>query len=386
MRIFVVTATLLLSITPLAKADTSSISSLLSSSGNLASSLVSTFPIPSIALLPAPYWWWESANAIDALITYSQTAQDSRYTALLQNTILSQTTGTNDFMTASATGNDDQAWWALAALTAAENGLPNMGGVSWLDLARNVFNEQAARWDASTCGGGMKWQIQQSSKGWHYKNSITNGLFFQLAARLARFTGDANARAWAESTYDWVTSVGLIGPNFEVYDGTNDDTGCTSKNIDQWSYNNAVFLYGSAIMAATTGEQKWLDRTNGFIAAAGRTFVNPQTGALFEQKCEAAGTCNTDQVSFKGILARWLGAAATALPAVQGNVAAVVNGAATGVQSGGTTGLGAMGSLIGLEVVVASLRAQGVYGGAGLIGLSKSALSRKRSVAGRISW
>ncbi|CAO2649952.1 Nn.00g012440.m01.CDS01 [Neocucurbitaria sp. VM-36] len=386
--IITTTISILLSSTPIVAADAPVVSSLLTSAANLAWSLKSTYSNPSIALLPQPFWWWQSGIAIDALLTYSQTTGDKQYSALLQNTLLSQTTGTNDFMTRDATGNDDQAWWALAALTAAENGLPNVGGVSWLDLARNVFNEQKGRWDTSSCGGGIKWKILEGNgkDGWHYKNSISNGLFFQLAARLAKLTGDADAQAWAEKTYDWVASVGLIGEEFQVYDGADDASGCSSLNGDQWSYNNGVFLYGSAVMAAKTGDSKWVERTRGFIAAAKRTFVNAQTGALFEQRCEAAGSCNTDQVSFKGILARWLGAAATVLPEVRGDVAGIIDGAVTGVQTGGTMGLGVMGSFVGLEVVDASLRTQGIYGVAGVIGLSKSALTRKRSVAGRILW
>lgn len=59
-------------------------------------------------------------------------------------------------MTPDATGNDDQAWWALVALTAVENSVSQTGGVASGDLARNVFSEQKARWDTSICGREMK--------------------------------------------------------------------------------------------------------------------------------------------------------------------------------------------------------------------------------------
>ncbi|KAF1846365.1 glycoside hydrolase family 76 protein [Cucurbitaria berberidis CBS 394.84] len=370
---------------PFVVAEPPSVESLLTSAAKFAASLKSTYPNPSIALLPRPFWWWQSGIAIDALLTYSQTTGDKQYYALLQNTIISQKTGTNDFMTRDAEGNDDQAWWALAALSAAENGVPNVGNVTWLDLARNVYNEQKARYDPSTCGGGIRWKVLEGNgkDGWHYKNSISNGLFFQLAARLARFTGDADAQAWAERVYDWVVSVKLIGENFEVYDGTDDTNGtCTELNRDQWSYNNGVFLHGSAVMAALTKNAKWLDRTNGFIASAKRTFT--QNGTLFEQKCEASATCNTDQVSFKGILARWLGASALILPELRADIADVISGTVTAVQRGNATGLGVMDSFIGLEVVDASLRTQGIGGVEGVIGLYKGTNRVRRSIAGRI--
>ncbi|KAF1938749.1 mannan endo-1,6-alpha-mannosidase DCW1 precursor [Clathrospora elynae] len=328
-----------------------------------------------MALLPQPLWWWQSGSTIDALLTYYATTGDVQYEVLLQNTLLSQATGNNDFMTPDATGNDDQAWWGLAAMTAAENNLPiPAGAVPWLDLARNVFNEQKSRWAASTCGGGMRWKVLEGNgqDGWHYKNSITNGLFFQLAARLAKLTDDADAQAWAEKAYDWTVSVGLIDGNFNVYDGTDELKGCGDVNHDQWSYNVGVFMYGSAVMAARTGDAKWVDRTGSFIASAKRTFTNADTGALWEQKCDAAGSCDTDQVFFKGALARWLGATASVLPELMADVAGIIDAAATAVQNGATTGLGPIESFNALEVVDASLSAQGMGGVMGMIGLARS--------------
>lgn len=362
-----------------------SVGSLLTSASSLAASLKSSYPNPSIALLPRPYWWWQSGSTIDALLTYGGATGDRQYEALLQNTILSQKTGTNDFMTPDATGNDDQAWWALAAMTAAENGVPQAGDVSWLDMARNVFNVQKSRWDSSLCGGGMRWKVLEGNgrDGWYYKNSITNGLFFQLAARLAKFTGDADAQAWAEKAYDWAAGVGLIDGNFNVYDGADDLRGCAISDHTQWSYNVGVFLHGAAVMAAYTRDPKWTARTRGFIGSAKRTFVQQETGALFEQRCQAAGTCNTDQVSFRGTLARWLGASALMLPEVRADVAGIIDGAAVAVQRGGTSGLGPIESFTGLEVMSASLRTQGIGGLEGVIGMSNNV---KRSIAGRILW
>ena len=288
-------------------------------------------------------------------------------------------------MTPDATGNDDQAWWALAALTAAENGISQSGPVPWIDLARNVFNEQKSRWGGDTCAGGLRWKISEED-GFHYKNAISNGLFFQLSARLATFTGDAEALSWAEKTYDWATSVGLVDKVYNVYDGTDESNGCADLNHDMWSYNVAVFLYGSAVMAQHTGEEKWVDRTRGFIASAKRNFVNGETGALLEKQCEGQGSCNTDQVSFKGILARWLGATAALLPVVEEDVEGVLNGAAKSVLAGKIEGLGPIEAFNALEVVDASLRAQGLGGAEGMIGPAGRRMVRRRSVAGRVAW
>ncbi|CAN9224365.1 unnamed protein product [Alternaria alternata] len=366
---------------------------LLTTSSSLAASLKSSFPDQNLALLPQPYWWWQSGTAVEALLNYGPTTGDWQYEEMLKNTIVTQATATNDFMTIDATGNDDQAWWALAALTAAENKVPQLGGIAWVDLARNVFNEQRQRYEdgANTCGGGLRWKIdyEDGNNGWHYKNAITNGLFFQLAARLAHLTNDTESLAWAEKTYAWSTKVGLVDKDFNVYDGTDEENGCSDLNHNQWSYNVGVYLYGSAVMAVHTKDDKWVNRTRGFIASAKRTFTSPDTGALFESKCEGKdiddGGCDTDQVSFKGLLARWLGAAAEILPEVKEDVEKIINAAVTAVQDEEKTDLGPIESFNALEVVDASLRMQGLGGVEGVIGLGK-ARRTKRSVAGRISW
>jgi mannan endo-1,6-alpha-mannosidase len=363
--------------------------SLITSASQFAVSLRKSYPDQALALLVQPYWWWQSGTAVDALLTYTDTTGDAQYTSLLQNTLLSQATATNDFMTVDATGNDDQAWWALAALMASESNIP-APGVAWLTLAQNVFAEQVARWDMVKCNGGMKWKILEGdgTDGWHYKSSIANGLFFQLAARLAALTNDADALAWAEKAYDWVIGVGLIDGDFNVYDGTDDakgENGCVDVNHTQWSYNVGVFLHGAAVMASHTGDSKWIERTRGFVASAKRTFVNSETGELFEAACDPTGTCNTDQISFKGTLARWLGATASLLPDLREEVAVVLNEAATAVLNKGTTGLGPIETFNALELMVAGLRTQGVEAGM-VIGLVKGTKTVRRNIAGRIWW
>jgi mannan endo-1,6-alpha-mannosidase len=72
-------------------------------------------------------------------------------------------------------GNDDQVFWAFAAMSAAELKFPNPGAdwqgyPSYAAMAQAVFNLQAGRWDAATCGGGMRWQIQPLNAGYDYKN------------------------------------------------------------------------------------------------------------------------------------------------------------------------------------------------------------------------
>lgn len=97
----------------------------------------------------------------------------------------------------SSLGNDDQAFWALAVLSAEEYGLPFPAGqrvARWIDLAIAVWDTQVARWNMESCNGGLKWQIFESNKGYNYRNSISNGGFIQISARLARYTGNQTCK------------------------------------------------------------------------------------------------------------------------------------------------------------------------------------------------
>lgn len=71
-------------------------------------------------------------------------------------------------------GNDDQGFWGMSAMAAAEMKFPNPPSdrPGWLALAQAVFNTQASpdRHD-DTCGGGLRWQIPFANNGYNYKNS-----------------------------------------------------------------------------------------------------------------------------------------------------------------------------------------------------------------------
>jgi mannan endo-1,6-alpha-mannosidase len=134
-------------------------------------------------------------------------------------------------------------------MSAAENKFPDPPAdkPQWLALAQGVFNTQVARWDTSSCGGGLRWQIFTFNNGYDYKNSISNGGFFQLAARLARYTKNETYTEWAEKMYDWVDQS-VLTKNYNFYDGSSTVSNCSSVDHDQWTYNQGVFLLGAATM------------------------------------------------------------------------------------------------------------------------------------------
>lgn len=116
--------------------------------------------IPGI--LPEPYYWWEAGAMFGALVDYWRYTGDSTYSDIVSQAMLWQASPTKDFQPRNQTsteGNDDQVFWAITALMAAETGFPDPPpeNPQWLALAQAVFNQQADRWDDQYCGGGLRW-------------------------------------------------------------------------------------------------------------------------------------------------------------------------------------------------------------------------------------
>jgi mannan endo-1,6-alpha-mannosidase len=205
-------------------------------------------------ILPAPYYWWEAGAMWGALIDYWHYTNDTQYNDLIMQALQWQVGPHNDFMPPNASaslGNDDQAFWGMAALAAAEYKFPNPLPTqpSWLSLAQAVFNEQIGRWDTVFCNGGIRWQIYQIT-GWDLKNSISNGCLFNIASRLARYTNDDTYAQWAVKIWDWMWTLGLIdNENYSVYDNAEADRqNCSIIDRTQWCYNAATMLMGASTM------------------------------------------------------------------------------------------------------------------------------------------
>ncbi|KAK7715756.1 hydrolase 76 protein [Botryosphaeria dothidea] len=262
-----------------------------------------------VGLFPKPYNWWQSAVAWDSLVNYWYLTGDSSHNDQAQAALVAQKGPDNDYMVPNQTiseGNDNQTVWGLAALTAAERNFPQADGqdASWEDIARNVFDTLAARWDTSTCGGGLRWQIFTFNDGYNWKNAASQALFFQLAARLASFTGNQTYVDWATRTYDWTRESGLIGDDFAVYNGVNTDDNCTSVARDQWSRSAASFAFGSAVLANFTSDAQWTNRTNSHLSHLLSTFF--PSGILTEPLCDPSNNCNSDQLAARALTLRYL--------------------------------------------------------------------------------
>ncbi|KAF3940401.1 hypothetical protein ABW19_dt0203363 [Dactylella cylindrospora] len=264
--------------------------------------------------LPPPYYWWEVGAMFGALMDYWWYTGNDTWNDIVIQGMLHQIGDDGMIMPKNQTtteGNDDQAFWAIATMTATERGFPNPPDdkPQWLAVTQTVFNLQTTRWDMQNCNGGLRWQIFTWNNGYNYKNTVSNGCLFQLAARLGRYTGNTTYNEWADKIWDWSVESGLISEDYRFFDGLDIGSNC-SINHNQWSYNAGLYLAGSAFMYnITTGaeQEKWKKRVDGILWMAGVFFHPEQTDIMYEAICEPYPRgCNTDQKSFKAYFSRWL--------------------------------------------------------------------------------
>ena len=285
-----------------------------------------------------------------ALVHYWYYTGDSTYNDVTTQALLSQVGPNNDYMVPAHEtdeANDDQIFWGFALMSALEKNYPSPPSTSpqWLPLVEALWNTQVYRWDTTSCAGGLKWQIFSSNAGYDYKNSVSNGGFFQLSARLARYTGNQTYVDWANRVWDWTVRVGLIDNQYNVFDGTDDRINCTAVDHDQATYNLGIYLNGAAVMYNyTNGSAIWETRTTGLLNAAAY-FFSPfpnATNIMYETLCEKDSTCNNDAQSFKAYLARWMWATTQVAPHTLNAILSLLRPSAQGAAascSGGRDGV-----------------------------------------------
>jgi mannan endo-1,6-alpha-mannosidase len=280
--------------------------------------------------IPDPYYWWEAGAMFGAMVEYWYYTGDAKWNEITTQALLWQVGDENNFMPQNQTlslGNDDQIFWGFAAMSAAELKYPDPPAdqPQWLELAENTFNSQATRWDTATCGGGLHWQAFEYNGGYSYKNTISNGGFFNVAARLARYTGNETFVEWADKVWDWSEALGLISEDYLIHDGADSAGNCSEINSLQHAYLPAVYLHGAANMynivswspwylqgislltgySQTNGSEIWKTRIEGIVKGLSTFFPNGK--GIMVEPCER-GQCDLNSRSFKSYLARFMAA------------------------------------------------------------------------------
>ncbi|KAI1865004.1 uncharacterized protein JN550_008550 [Neoarthrinium moseri] len=273
--------------------------------------------IPGILPGPPPaddYYWWIGGALWGTLMDYRYLTKDTAYDATIMQAMTWQVGELKDYMPSNwsaSMGNDDQAFWALAALTAAETGFadpPEEMKLDWLALAQAVFNEQTnkdRRINYGNCNGLLRWQAINLNNGWDYINTIPNTCYFNIGARLARYFDNSTLADKVGETWDLLVGVKYIDDEGNVYDGAHEGDDCTVINRAQFSYNPALLIQGLAhLYNMSDGDQKWGSKLDHILPRTLEFFF--PNGTAYEWSCEREGSCTTDMLSFKGFLHRWL--------------------------------------------------------------------------------
>ncbi|KAJ5902590.1 Glycosyl hydrolase [Penicillium taxi] len=268
--------------------------------------------------------WWEGGSMFMILIQYWFLTGDSQFNDLIQEGMYWQKGDDNYFPSnySQYLGNDDQVFWGLAAITAAELNFPEKSGEpSWVSLAQGVFNTQVPRWDTSSCHGGLRWQIWPYQSGYTTKNAISNGGLFQLAARLALYTNNATYANWAERIWDWSATTPLLKKNWNIADTTTCETQCTDHGDWQWTYNYGTYISGAGYMYNyTNGTSKWKEGIEGLVGTSSQFYPTQKPYAssggniLTETTCESTSKCDRNQITFKAYFSSWLAFLTTIVP------------------------------------------------------------------------
>lgn len=135
--------------------------------GNMPGGVMGKFPYP-------PYYWWESGAAWGGMINFWHFTGDDQFNNITWVALVSQLGPNSDFVVpveAFNEGNDDQAFWVFAALSAAEHAFPDPPSPypPWIVTAQNAWELYVQRWNTTNCNGGLKWQFHPENKGFYYK-------------------------------------------------------------------------------------------------------------------------------------------------------------------------------------------------------------------------
>lgn len=305
----------------------------------------------AVGTFVSPYYWWNAGEAFAGFVDYYTFCDSSNLTleGWIFDGMIAQAGENWDYIPSNQSfveGNDDQGIWGLAVLQALEQNFTEPTQVSWLELGQAIYNTMDARWDISSCNGGLRWQIFTWNSGYDYKNSISNGCLFHIAARLALYTSNDTYVTTAEKVWNWMADENFFteeNGTYIIYDGAKIANNCSLVTKLKWLYTYGIFMSGAAYLYNYTKDEKWLSRLEEILEAL-KFFFNTTSDRLVmaEMTCAPTNQCNNDQRTFRLLLARCLGMTAKLAPQTYSTISKLIESsaeAAAQLCSGGSDGV-----------------------------------------------
>jgi len=258
--------------------------------------------IPTQPNMPDTTGWWNSANALYALIDYMANTHTSGYAGVIENTFSRNSGGNflNQFY-------DDEGWWALAWINACDFTADAAQKQNYLTMAKTIFEDMTKGWSPQPFGGGVIWQKATQSM-----NSIENELFLAVAVRLYQRTSGAEQAqysGWLQRAGQWFYDRFVNVPSAQhlIYDGIvtspSDPSGYVFHEAT-YTYTQGVIIGALADMAAANidfaGQNPLTLAVQIANAATARL---AQNGILTEYGSVEVGI-SPDGAQFKGIFMR----------------------------------------------------------------------------------
>jgi predicted alpha-1,6-mannanase (GH76 family) len=202
---------------------------------------------------------------------------------------------------------DDDGWWALAWIKAYDV----TNDKKYLSQAETIFQEMANGVD-NVCKGGTYWQKNHEDTRGNkpYKNAIPNELFLAVAAALFVRTKDQSYLTSANTEWTWFSACGLINNSHLINDSLN--TSCSNDgSTGVWTYNQGVILGALCELFLSTGQQPLLDKAqqiaDALITQQMKGNISGVVNGILTEYNDSDTTAAVDNKQFKGIFIRNLG-------------------------------------------------------------------------------
>jgi predicted alpha-1,6-mannanase (GH76 family) len=243
--------------------------------------------------------WWNSANALHALIDYMHLTGTEGYLRTVENTFdrHEHSRFLNSFY-------DDEGWWALALINAHDFARDHERKHRYLTSAKAIFADMEHGWDPRTCDGGVLWR-----KGTEGKNSIENELFLAVAVRLHQrvpLLEREHYRHWIRRAGEWFHhKFAVADPGHLIYDGIT-SAGSHDGHQATFTYTQGVILGALVDMDASEIPMAGHEPLGIAEQIANAVLASPvlvKDGVLTEFGAPGAGS-STDLPQFKGIFMR----------------------------------------------------------------------------------